>query len=57
LRPVRPSRAKAKDTTARKTQPVSKLVCGTRCPKMMGMKKPPIAARVSMRPVAVPMYS
>ena len=28
---------------------------GARCPKMMGMKKPPMAANVSIRPVAVPM--
>ena len=45
------------DKAARKSQPTLKLVCGTRCPKMIGMKKPPMAARVSMRPVAVPMYS
>jgi hypothetical protein len=45
------------ETIARKIQPVLKLVCGTRCPKMMGMKKPPMAARVNMRPMAVPMCS
>ena len=56
LRPGSPSRAKVKDTMARNTQPVSKLVRGTRWPKMMGMKKPPTAASVSIRPPAVPRY-
>src|ERR1039458_3585248 len=55
-RPASPIRANVKDTMARKTQPVSKLVWGTRCPKIIGMKKPPTAASVSIRPVAVPMY-
>jgi hypothetical protein len=41
---------------ARNTQPVSKVVWGTRCPKATGTKKPPIAASVSIRPVAVSMY-
>jgi len=35
---------------------VSKLVWETRCPKATGMKKPPMAASVSIRPVAVPTY-
>ena len=50
-RPASPTSANATDKMARNIQPTLKLVCGTRCPKMIGMKKPPMAARVSIRAV------